>query len=59
MHTAAALMFFVPVALAAAIALATLGRRGPQPVLLPAARTVALITLAVCYTAALFHLGAS
>ena len=59
MHTAAALMFFIPVALAAALALASLGRRGPQPVFLPAVRTVTLLTLAVCYTAALFRLGAS
>lgn len=59
LHTIAALAFFAPVAILSAIALATLGRREPPSVLLPAVRTVALLSLAVCYVAGLFHLGAS
>lgn len=59
LHTIAALAFFAPVALAAAIALATLGRPQPHRLLLPVVRAVALTATAACLAAAALHLGAS
>lgn len=58
MHTALALLFFgtaALVGLSALFALAPRRTRRAEPYALPAARTVALITTAAAYVAALFH----
>lgn len=52
-----ALVFFTPVALAAAFAVATVcGTRGPQPMWLPAVRGVAIGTALLCLVTAAHHL---
>ncbi|WP_431999303.1 hypothetical protein [Streptomyces sioyaensis] len=58
MHTALAVLFFgvaVLVGFAGLLALAPARTRRAEPYALPAARTLALITVAAAYVAALFH----